>query len=234
VFEHASGWMVNQGLLALNNPQGAEILFGAARGRERRAENYALQGQAARNAALLFYRVWDDFRASPLAAEALYRAGAIAWQLERSDYSSPKGQYNYMLKGRLLRKVKGNYSHTPWAARAAYLLLERKLTCSHWSRHPNCIIKEGHVYRDFYQNHKTAAEAAAAAYQVAWHYAVAVTAYSRPGRRQKLGQANHDRRQAEKWIARIERRFPATGWAAQAAYLNFRLSQQLPIGQRHL
>ncbi len=234
VFVHASGWMRNQGLLALNNPQATQILMGAARAREKRAERYALQGQTARNAALLYYRVWDDFRASPPAAEALYRAGAIAWQLERGEYNTPQGKYNYMLKGRLLRKVRGNYSHTPWAARAAYLLLQRKLNCNHWSRHPHCIVKEGHVYRDYYQNYKTGPRAAAAAYQTAWHYAVAVTAYSRPGRRQKLNRANHYRRKAEKWIRRIETLYPGSDWAGEAAFLNFRLSQQMPVGLKHL
>ncbi len=234
VFVHASGWVRNQGFLALNNPQAAQILFGAAWMREQRAERYALEGQTARNAALLYYRIWDDFRASPLAAEALYRAGAIAWQLERGEYNTPRGKYNYMLKGRLLRKVRGNYSHTPWAARAAYLLLQRKLNCNHWSRHRHCIVKEGHVYRDYYQNYKTGPRAAAAAYQTAWHYAVAVTAYSRPGRRQKLNRANHYRRKAEKWIARIEQQFPDSEWASEAAFLNFRLSQQMPVGLKHL
>jgi hypothetical protein len=33
----------------------------------------------------LYYRIYDLFPASPLAAEGLYRAADIRWQIERSD-----------------------------------------------------------------------------------------------------------------------------------------------------
>ena len=40
---------------------------------------------AAQDAMRLYYRVYDLMPTSPLAAEALYRAADIRWQIERSD-----------------------------------------------------------------------------------------------------------------------------------------------------
>jgi len=69
--EHDAGW--RQDYLR----RGGRLEDQASRRRGRR--------DAAQDALRLYYRIYDLMPASPLAAEALYRAADIRWQIERSD-----------------------------------------------------------------------------------------------------------------------------------------------------
>lgn len=227
VFVHVSGWIRNRGLLPLNTPGGDRILLGAAINLERQAEAYAGEDKVAQNAARLFYRITDDFPGSPLTAEALYRAGRIEWQLHLSRYSTPKGTYNYMLRGRLLRKVINKYPHTPWAAKAAFLLLKKKMTCNDWIRKPSCIEKEGGVYRDYVHHFHAGPRTAEAMFQVAAHAAAAWWVYAQPGKKHDAGKSRSGMHRAEKWITRLQRQYPNSDWAAEAGYINYEMQHQL-------
>ncbi len=231
VFANVSGWMRNQGLLPLTTPHGDHILMGAAIRLERQAENNPGEDRVAQNAARLFYRVTDDFPGSPLVPEALFRAGRIAWQLNLSRYGTKKGTYNYMLRGRLLERVLSKYPHTEWAARAAYQLLQKKLTCSDWIRKPSCIEKEGNVYRNYVQHFRTGPRTAEAIYEVAEHEAAAWWVYAQPGRKQNRGKSKSAKRKAEKWIARLQKQYPKSDWAEESLFLSYEIQNGLrPAG----
>ena len=81
----------------------------------------------------LYYRVYDLFPTSPLAAEGLYRAADIRWQIERSDVMtrpSARERDSYM-RGQIdeqsMKLVIKKYPGTKWADLAAFHLIENKL-----------------------------------------------------------------------------------------------------------
>ncbi len=227
VFVHVSGWVPNRGLLPLHTPGADRVLMGAAIHLEQEARKYAGEDQEAKNAARLFYRITDDFPTSPLVPEATFRAGRIAWQLNLNQYGTPSGEYNYMLRGRLLERVLHKYPKTPWAAEAAFLLLRKKLTCNNWMAKPSCIEKEGNVYRSYVEHFRSGPRTAEAMYQVAEHDSAAWWVYSRPGKKQNLGKSRSAMKKAGKWIARLQQQYPDSDWAREAVFLNYEMQNGL-------
>ena len=58
-----------------------EVIFGEAADSEDQASRRRGRRDAAQDALRLYYRVYDLMPTSPLAAEALYRAADIRWQV---------------------------------------------------------------------------------------------------------------------------------------------------------
>lgn len=230
VFAGRSGWMVNKGLVLLNDPSGPEILFGAASQLEQHAEDAADQRVAAEDAARLYYSIYDNFPASPLAGEALFRAAEIRWQLAMADL--PAGSDPSLRRfpdDSLLRRVRGKFAGTQWAARAEFLLLQEKLTCGNWDTKPNCIGKEANVYRDYLKNYPAGPRSAEAAYDIVYRLGAAWSVYRAQGPHPDAGKAASFRSQALAEAAAVAQRFPHTDWAAQAALLAFKINQDIPV-----
>src|ERR1700751_3205195 len=80
-----SGCLSSKAVIISTNPDGDKIVFGEARDSEDEASRRRGRREAAKEAMRLFYRVYDLFPNSPLAAEGLYRAADIRWQIEKSD-----------------------------------------------------------------------------------------------------------------------------------------------------
>ena len=80
-----SGWLPAKAVVLSTNPIGDKIVFGEAADSEDQASRRRGRREAAKEAMRLYYRVYDLFPNSPLAAEGLYRAADIRWQIEKSE-----------------------------------------------------------------------------------------------------------------------------------------------------
>jgi len=128
-----TGWVRNHALVTMSTPNGDKIIFGEAASSEEEASRRRGRRDAAQDAMRLYYRVYDLFPSSPLAAEGLYRAADIRWQMERSDVltrPSAREREAYM-RGQIneewMKLVMKKYPGTKWADLAAFQLIEDKL-----------------------------------------------------------------------------------------------------------
>ncbi|HXM66335.1 MAG TPA: SH3 domain-containing protein, partial [Candidatus Acidoferrum sp.] len=80
-----TGWVAAKGVVSTTTQDGDRIIFGEAADSEDQASRRRGRRDAAQDAMRLYYRIYDLMPTSPLAAEALYRAADIRWQIERSD-----------------------------------------------------------------------------------------------------------------------------------------------------
>ena len=80
-----TGWVLSKALVGMATANGDKIVFGEAADSEDQASRRRGRRDAAQDAMRLYYRVYDLFPTSPLAAEGLYRAADIRWQIERND-----------------------------------------------------------------------------------------------------------------------------------------------------
>jgi hypothetical protein len=80
-----TGWVPSRALVEMSNPNGDKIIFGEAADSEDQASRRLGRRNAAQDAMRLYYRIYDLFPNSPLAAEGLYRSADIRWQIERTD-----------------------------------------------------------------------------------------------------------------------------------------------------
>jgi len=80
-----TGWVLSRSVVQSTTQDGDRIIFGEAADSEDQASRRRGRRDAAQDALRLYYRIYDLMPASPLAAEALYRAADIRWQIERSD-----------------------------------------------------------------------------------------------------------------------------------------------------
>src|ERR1035438_3377194 len=147
-----TGWVSSKALVNLTTPDGDKIVFGEAADSEEQASRRRGRRDAAQDALRLYYRVYDLFPASPLAAEALYRAADIRWQVERSDVltrPSARERDSYM-RGQIdeqwMKLVMKKFPGTKWADLAAFHLLENKL-CGDWQGASKCPDKEADMDR---------------------------------------------------------------------------------------
>ena len=116
-----TGWIHNSALVSMTTQDGDRIVFGEAANSEDEASRRRGRRDAAQEAMRLYYRVYDLFPTSPLAAEGLYRAGDIRWQMERSDVMtrpSAREREAYM-RGQInedwMKQVIKKYPGTKWA-----------------------------------------------------------------------------------------------------------------------
>ncbi len=128
-----TGWVHNAALVNLTTPNGDKIVFGEAANSEDEASRRRGRRDAAQDAMRLYYRVYDLFPTSPLAAEGLYRAADIRWQIDRSNVMtrpSAREREAYM-RGQIneewMKLVIKKYPGTKWADIASFHLLENKL-----------------------------------------------------------------------------------------------------------
>src|SRR5258708_38176342 len=146
-----SGWVSAKALVTNATPNGDKIIFGEAADSEDQASRRRGRRDAAQDALRLYYRVYDLFPTSPLAAEGLYRAADIRWQVERSDVltrPSAREKDAYM-RGQIdeewMKLVIKKFSGTKWADLAAFHLIDNKL-CGDWQGASKCPEKEADIY----------------------------------------------------------------------------------------
>jgi outer membrane protein assembly factor BamD (BamD/ComL family) len=222
-----TGWISGRSLVRSTTQDGDKVIFGEAADSEDQASRRRGRRDAAQDALRLYYRLYDLMPASPLAAEALYRAADIRWQIERSDVMtrpSARERDAYMrgqMKEDWMKLVLKKYPNTKWADLAAFRLLENKL-CGDWEGLTKCPDKEADIYENYAKDHPQSPAAAEALYDAAWRRAALIEIY-RNEPNQKKSAESKDRALA--LAQRVISQFGQSDWAYRAQRLTFYIQQ---------
>jgi hypothetical protein len=178
----------------------------------------------------LYYRVYDLFPTSPLAAEGLYRAADIRWQIERSDVltrPSARERDSYMrgqIDDQWMKLVMKKYPGTKWADLAAFHLLENKL-CGDWQGASKCPDKEAEMYEKYASEHETSPAAPEALYQAAWRRSALIEIYKTGANQKKMEESkNRSLVIAQKIVSQ----YAQSDWSSRALTLIFYVQQGVP------
>jgi outer membrane protein assembly factor BamD (BamD/ComL family) len=225
-----TAWVPAKALVTSATPDGDKVIFGEAADSEDEASRRRGRRDAAQDALRLYYRVYDLMPTSPLAAEALYRAADIRWQVERSDIMtrpSARERENYM-RGQMneewMKLIIKKYPGTKWADLAAYRLLENKL-CGDWHGLAKCPEKEADLYENYAKEHPQSAAAAQALYEAAWRRSALIEIYKTEPNQKKAAESK-DRALA--LTQRVASQFPQSDWTLRTQRLMFYIQQGIP------
>jgi len=225
-----TGWVPNRALVSSTTQDGDRIIFGEAADSEDQASRRRGRRDAAQDAMRLYYRVYDLMPASPLAAEALYRAADIRWQLERSDVMtrpSARERQSYMrgqMKEEWMKLVIKKYPTTKWADLASFRLLENKL-CGEWEGFAKCPDKEADLYENYAKEHPQSPAAPEALYNAAWRRAALIEIYKTEPNQKKSAESK-DR--ALSLAQKVLSQYGQSDWALRTARLIFYIQQGIP------
>lgn len=218
-----TGWVLSRSVVTAQTQDGDRIIFGEAADSEDQASRRRGRRDAAQDAMRLYYRVYDLMPASPLAAEGLYRAADIRWQMERSDVMtrpSARQRENYM-RGQMneewMKLVGKKYPGTKWADLAAFKLIDNKL-CGEWEGLAKCPEKEAELYENYAKDHPQSPAAAEALYNAAWRRAALIEIYKNEPNQKKASEAK-DR--AVGLAQRVMSQYGQSDWAYRAQRLIF-------------
>jgi hypothetical protein len=225
-----TGWVQSKALVNLSTPNGDKIIFGEATDSEDQASRRRGRRDAAQDAMRLYYRVYDLFPNSPLAAEALYRAADIRWQIERSDVltrPSARERDAYM-RGQIdeqwMKLVMKKYSGTKWADQAAFHLLENKL-CGDWQGASKCPEKEAEMYEKYAKEHEQSPSTPEALYDAAWRQSALIEIYKTEANQKKSEAA---KARALEMAQKIASQYAQSDWSPRAQTLIFYVQQGIP------
>jgi len=225
-----TGWVPSKALVTPTTQDGDRIIFGEAADSEDQASRRRGRRDAAQDAMRLYFRVYDLMPTSPLAAEALYRAADIRWQMDRSDVAtrpSAHARESY-LRGQMneewMKLVMKKYPGTKWAELASFRLLENKL-CGEWEGLSKCPEKEAEIYENYAKDHPQSPAAAEALYNAAWRRSALIEIY-RTEPNQKKSAESKDRALA--LAQKIVSQYGQSDWAARAERLIFYTQHNIP------
>ena len=225
-----TGWVSTKAFVSATTQDGDRIIFGEAADSEDQASRRSGRRDAAQDAMRLYYRLYDLMPASPLAAEALYRAADIRWQIDKIDVMtrpSARERQAYM-RGQMpeewMRLVIKKYPGTKWADLAAFRLIENKL-CGEWEGLSKCPDKEADLYELYVKEHPQSPAAAEALYDAAWRRSALIEIY-RTEPNQKKSAESKDR--AIALTQKIMSQYPQSDWALRAQRLMFYMQQGVP------
>jgi outer membrane protein assembly factor BamD (BamD/ComL family) len=225
-----TGWVVGKALIGTNTPNGDKIIFGEAADSEDQASRRRGRRDAAQDAMRLYYRIYDLFPTSPLAAEALYRAADIRWQIERSDVMtrpSARERDSYM-RGQIdeewMKLVVKKYPGTKWADLATFHMIENKL-CGDWQGASKCPEKEADIYEKFAQEHEQSSAAPEALYDAAWRRSALIEIYKTEANQKKTEEAKN---RALALAQKIVSQYGQSDWSSRAQRLIFYIQQGVP------
>jgi len=226
-----SGWMLNKGVIDVNTPNGDKILFGEAESKEDAASELHPPPQAALEARLLYMRVVEMFPKSSLAAEAMWRAADIRWQLQKADAStlpSAREKASYLRElpdDNEMKDIEKYFPNTKWADYAAYELIDNKL-CGDWQGSEKCPEKESEYYTKYAEQYPGSPRAPEALYKAAWRLAAAGDMWMADGNSRR---AKDDREKAEKIAQQLETKYPDSEYAPRAANLVYKMHTGIPV-----
>lgn len=225
-----TGWVMAKALVTMSTQDGDKIIFGEAVNSEDEASRRRGRRDAAQDAMRLYYRIYDLFPASPLAAEGLYRAADIRWQMERNDVMtrpSAREREAYM-RGQMdeewMKLVIKKYPGTKWADLAAFHLIENKL-CGDWQAASKCPEKESEIYEKFAKEHEHSTPAAEALYDAAWRQAALIEIYKTEANQKKSEAA---KAHALDLAQRVVSQYLESEWALRAKTLIYYIQQGVP------
>ncbi len=225
-----TGWVASKALVNLTTPNGDKIVFGEAADSEDQASRRRGRRDAAQDAMRLYFRVYDLFPTSPLAAEALYRAADIRWQVDRSDVltrPSARERDSYM-RGQIdeawMKLVMKKFPGTKWADIASFHLLENKL-CGDWQGASKCPDKEADMYEKYAKEHEQSPSAPEALFAAAWRRSNLIEIYKTEANQKKSDESKtRSLDLAQKIIAQ----YPQSDWSSRAQMLVFYIQQNVP------
>ena len=222
-----TGWVLTKGLVSTSTPNGDKIIFGEGVASEDEASRRRGRRDAAQDAMRLYYRVYDLYPTSPLAAEGLYRAADIRWQIERSDIMtrpSARERQAYMrgqMEEEWMKLVIKKFPGTKWADLAAFHLLENKL-CGDWQGASKCPEKESDLYEKYVKEHEQSPTAPEALYAAAWRQSALIEIYKSEANLKKSEEAKN---RAINLTQRILSQYGQSQWALRAQTLLFQVQQ---------
>lgn len=225
-----TGWVLSKALVRQNAPNGDKIIFGEAVNSEDEASRRRGRRDAAQDAMRLYYRVYDLFPTSPLAAEGLYRSADIRWQMDRSDVMTRPSarEREAYLRGQideeLMKLVMKKFPGTKWADLAAFHLIENKL-CGDWQGASKCPEKEAELYEKFAREHEPSSVAPEALYQAAWRQSALIEIYKTEANQKKSDAAKS---RALDLAQRIVGQYAQSEWALRAQDLIYYIQQGVP------
>jgi hypothetical protein len=226
-----TGWIHDKGIVGPTTPNGDAILYGeAARLEAAAAEPHAPKG-AAEAAHLLYRRVADYFPQSPLAAESLFRSADIRWQIDKADISSLPSAHEQeaYLRPQLyegsFKRVMKRYPDSPYAARAAFVLLDNKL-CGDWQGLPKCPEMEAGLYAKYAERYPGGPRSAEALYNAAYREGVIVTMYKVDENNKRADAAAKN---CASLAAELRAKYPQSDFTPRAEAIAFRVAQGIPV-----
>jgi outer membrane protein assembly factor BamD (BamD/ComL family) len=225
-----TGWVSSKAFVGTTTQDGDRIIFGEATDSEEEASRRRGRRDAAQDAMRLYYRVYDLMPASPLAAEALYRAADIRWQIEKADVMtrpSARERQSY-LRGQMqeewMKLVIKKYPGTKWADLAAFRMIDNKV-CGEWEGLSKCPDKEADIYENYAKDHPQSPAAPEALYNAAWRRSALIEIY-RTEPNQKKSAESKDRALA--LAQKIVSQYGQSSWAFRAQRLIFYVQQGIP------
>jgi outer membrane protein assembly factor BamD (BamD/ComL family) len=227
----ASGWIHDKGIVTQATVNGDAILYGTAANFEEQAEQPHAPKDAAGEAHLLYRRVAEYFPDSPLAAEAIFRAADVRWQIDKADISTLPSAHEQeaFLRPQLyegdMQRVMKLYPASKFAALAAYDLIDNKL-CGDWQGLPKCPEMEAVLYEKYADRYPDSPKAAEALYEATYREGVLVEMYTVQDEKKRSGQAAAN---AQGLAAELKQKYPQSDYAARAASIAYRVQQQIPV-----
>ncbi len=227
--KQVSGWVDGRYVITASVANGDQIIFGEAQDSERVSEDRNGRKHAGEDAARLYYRLYEYFPTSPLAAEALWHAADLRWQLEKSGvFSRPSAQEmspdaRSSIDDTFMKELEKKYPRTKWSDLAAYDLLDNKI-CGRWKGETRCPEKESELYEHYAHDHPQSPKAAEALYNAAWRQAALVDMYKEQHQADKAEKA---KRKAIEIAQEISGKYPDGDWKPRASQLIYVLQQGL-------
>ncbi|MFZ0758761.1 MAG: hypothetical protein WAM69_02325 [Candidatus Sulfotelmatobacter sp.] len=225
-----TGWIPSRAFVSSTTPNGDKVLFGEAADSEDQASQSSGRRDAAQDAMRLYYRLYDLMPTSPLAAEALYRAADIRWQIERADVMtrpSARERLNYM-RGQMnedwMKLVMKKYPGSKWADLAAFHLIENKL-CGDWQGIAKCPEKEAELYEDYVKQYPQSPAAPQALYDAAWRRSALIEIYKTEPNLKKSAESKE---RALALAQKIVSEYGENDWALRTQRLIFYIQQGIP------
>jgi len=225
-----SGWILAKGMVSATTQDGDKVIFGEAADSEDQASRRRGRRDAAQDAMRLYYRLYDLMPTSPLAAEALYRAADIRWQIERSDVMTRPSAHEreaYM-RGQMneewMKLVNKKYPGTKWAELASFRMIDNKL-CGDWEGMSKCPDKEADIYEKYANEHPQSPVAPEALYNAAWRRSAMIEIYKTEPNQKKSAESKES---AQALAQKIVSQYGQSDWALRARRLIFYVQQEIP------
>src|SRR6185312_12221655 len=220
VSREVTGWLPAKAMVTPSTANGDEIIFGQAVDSERQAEERGGRKGAADDAWRLYSRVSELFPGSPLAAEAMWRAADIRWQLAKTDFV----RSGKPMEEKYLREVIAKWPQSRQAELAAYDLLDGQL-CQEWRGLAECPMKESALYEQYAHEHPQSPKASEALYNAAWRQAALTDIYRINNDRSKSDAA----RQKGIALAQQIQSQQDQDWKMRATDLIYKLQKKIPV-----
>jgi hypothetical protein len=221
VSKEATGWLPAKTVVSSATANGDEIIFGQAVDSERQAEERGGRKGAADDAWRLYSRVPELFPGSPLAAEGIWRAADIRWQLAKTDFV----RSGKPMEEKYLREVIAKFPQSKQAELAAYDLLDGQL-CPEWRGQTECPTKEAALYEQYAHEHPQSPKATEALYNAAWRQAALTDIYRINNDREKSEAA---RKKSIALAQQVQSQQQDPDWKMRSTDLIYKLEKKIPV-----